>query len=115
MALDNFYFKVKKLDVLPDEYAAKNTERYENNTKIVYGIHAKAYAEKGGFNTEQEISVPLAFNGESSFINWENLTETNVISWIESFVNVEELKASMEIIIDQRISLNTQTNLPWSN
>lgn len=115
MALDKFYFKVKKLDVMPDEFVSQHTERYENNTKVIYGVHATAYAEKNETSTERQISVSVPFNKENDFVSWENLTEEIVISWIESSIDVEGIKQSMESIIDQSVALNTQTNMPWSS
>jgi hypothetical protein len=115
MALDNFYFKVNKLDVLPDEYAAANFQKYGTNTKIIYGIYATAHAEKNGVNFEQAVSSPVLFNEGSDFVNWENLTEETIVSWLEAFVNTDEIKQKMENNIDNMTSVNTQINLPWSS
>jgi|688.fasta_scaffold206007_2 hypothetical protein len=115
MALDKFYFKVKKLDVMPDEFVAQNTERYGNNTKIIYGAYAIAHAEKNNIDIQQLVSIPVIFNQENSFVSWEDLKETDVVSWIEATIDVEELQQKMEERIDQQNSLQTQTDLPWSN
>jgi hypothetical protein len=115
MALDNFYFKVNKLDVLPDDFVAKNTEKYGTNTKIIYGVYSTAFAEKDNVTVQQPVSIPVLFNEENSFVNWEDLKETDIISWIESAIDVEDLKQKMEERIDQQNSLQTRTDLPWSN
>ncbi len=114
MALDNFYFKVNKLDVLPDDFVTQNTQRYGNNTKIIYGIYATAFAEKNGVTVQQPLSVPLPFK-DGTFVSWEDLKEEDVISWVEAAIDVENLKQSMEERIDQQVDPQVELALPWSN
>ena len=58
----------------------------------------------------------LSFTQESEdFIPFEQITEADVIGWLESSMDMQALQDSLQSQIDRQKNPPTLTGLPWNN
>ena len=116
MALDNFNFKIDKLDILPEHVVESRTSFYGEASNVIYGIYGTATGTKGDISASKEVSCTLPFvSGEFTPLN--ELTEEVVVGWLESRLGedvVNRLKVDLESKIDSTLPAPV-SNLPWNN
>ena len=59
-----------------------------------------------------EGSTKLSMPSSTDFIDWGNLTKENVVSWIESVENVQELKNKINAQIQRLLAPESETLIP---
>lgn len=52
---------------------------------------------------------------DSTFIPFENLTESQVIDWIKASENVDALKTMLDSELAVQIKIANKTGIPWIN
>jgi hypothetical protein len=121
MALDKFTITVDNLHILLNDFVANNTSRYGSSNNVVYAVDITATALKQQISIEEKIQhvhVPYN-NADGSYINYDDLTEDVVITWVNNGLNlmrganaVTTLQNTLESKIDKIIADSTP-NLPW--
>jgi hypothetical protein len=69
--------------------------------KIIIVIHWILEAEKNGFNSNVYGMASLDLPSSKNFIPYEQLTKKQVIAWVGSVLNVQEIKENLEKKIDE--------------
>lgn len=88
-------------------------ERNSDNGFIVT-VHWRYSLSEDSFFAET-YSV-LSFTQESEeFIPFEQITEADVIGWLESSMNMEEMQASLQLQIERQKNPPILKGLPWNN
>lgn len=83
----------------------------DNLSNVIYNVHFGYMVENEDgvyayINNVQQLESPSA----ESFIDFENIREADVIGWIESSVNVEKLKESLDRMLQEKVA-PTRVNL----
>lgn len=116
MALDNFNFKIDKLDILPEHVVESRVAFYGEAANVIYGIYGTASGTKNGITETQVVSCTLPFvPGE--FTPFNELSEETVVGWLESRLG-EEVVNRLKVDIEQKIDMTLPAptvNLPWNN
>ncbi len=86
----------------------------ENKTNIVKNIHWILVGKDGSYEATNYGSVALDPPVSQSFVEFENLTEEIVLSWIENKLDVESIKVNIENSINKQKNPVMQTlTPPW--
>lgn len=100
-----FKWEVVRLDAAPSENGLNN---------VVKNIHWKYHINDGVNSTHIVGSMGLFPPNPASFVDYNDLTEADVVSWLETIVDKEELQESL------MVQLQAITNppviskpLPW--
>lgn len=72
-----------------------------NLEKTIVVVHWILEAEKDGTNTNIYGTASLGAPNEKDFTVYEELTKKQVIDWVESVLNVQELKGNLEKKINE--------------
>ena len=120
MALDSFNITINNTHLVDNETVSSHPDLYGLSTNVIYSVDITASATKGGFSTSIDIEhVHTPFNKEGSFIDYNNLQETDVIEWAtEGLVlmngpnGLTDIKNELEKYLDKMI-VDSQPRLPW--
>ena len=107
---NTYTWKVEHLDCLPSS---------ENKNKVVNIIHWAVT----GFDDTNAITIrgaqPINYVQGSHFIEYNDLTEKDVLDWIQPAMGIESVTAIQEKLDSQLANLLNSTtlgvSLPWSN
>jgi hypothetical protein len=107
---NTYTWKVVKLNTVPS---------LNNQTNVVNNVFLKVEATDGTNIVHIDGWKPIPFNASNSFISYTNLTESTVISWVQSLMTDFE-KTELQRLLDVKISnlsatLPTNNTLPWSS
>jgi hypothetical protein len=101
-----FTWEVVRLDTAPSENGLNN---------VVKIVHWKYHANDGTNNIYMAGSMGLSSPNPAAFVDYNDLTETEVVSWLEKMPEKEEMQQSLVM------QLEAITNppivpqpLPWS-
>ncbi len=90
----------------------------DGKQNVVFNVHWIAGGADGEHTASAYGSTSIALNADSSFTEYENLTEEQVIGWVKSSMGAEEVAAIEASIVGQ---INEQINpkiitpsLPWA-
>jgi hypothetical protein len=97
-----------------ENFLKKNTENLEN---VIYSITWTRTAVDPTNNTPTSIcsTIPLEVpvNAEG-FIPYEQLTEQNIIAWLDENIDLEKLNKRLWDQIEHNRSLVQPPNFPWN-
>jgi hypothetical protein len=103
---NTFRWEVVRLDAAPSENGLNN---------VVKIIHWKYHVTDGINNTYMVGSMGLSPPNPAAFVDYNSLTEAEVVSWLETIVDKEEMQQSLisqlEAITNPPI---VPQPLPWS-
>lgn len=90
---------------------------HEGKTDVVSVIHWRRTARNNNQASEIYGAQNIAFNADDSFTPYKNLTETQVIKWLESALGSETCAAQI-VALDKQIDTQTTPivttpELPW--
>lgn len=89
-------------------------------TGLVVEVAYRVVAKQGGLIADHRGRVNLEGDPESpDFTPFNQLTEEQVLSWVKSEVNVSEIEAQVQGILNKKLAAisakETLTGLPWKN
>lgn len=89
----------------------------DDKQKVVQSIEWRCTeASSGQFSEGDEL---IEFSKDSNFVAFENLTQEQVFSWVESKIDKEEIETNLQIRIEmlaaEKEKLSTTNTLPWNN
>jgi hypothetical protein len=91
------------------------TKPFENNLLDVVKVIRCRYHATDGINTVSILgSFSIGSPVEETFISYENLTTSDVISWLESHPEIEEMRESLIDQLNRLKNPPTIRKLPWS-
>ena len=91
-----------------DCYLSKNAK-----TNVVYTVHWRLQGVEGAYSEEIYGSASIDTSDLSNFIEFDNLTESDVEGWIS---NVSFLKTQISNLIENKKNPTTESKLPpWKN
>tara|TARA_B100000427_G_scaffold63532_1_gene50226 strand:+ start:1773 stop:2096 length:324 start_codon:yes stop_codon:yes gene_type:complete len=106
--------------VLTWKITSLDTIKSQNSlSDIVYNIGWKLIGSKSGFTYEKTgQAVHLSTPESSSFVAYNSLTESQVVTWLKAFLGSTEVTAietEVTTEVDALIDANTESNkaLPW--
>ncbi len=91
---NNYFFEINKMDVIPS---------LNGLTHIVDTVYWKYYGVDEITNNIASVGWSTKLTGvtENTFINYNDLTQNVVESWLENVLNIDDLK----IMVDNKIEL----------
>jgi hypothetical protein len=106
--MTNFSLTISKLEIAP---------QYKDLTNVVLACHYTLTAEKNGENQTFEGIQPLKID-TSNFISFANLTEQNVLDWVNAQINpafLQNVKNQLEQSFNPTNTLQTEVVAgPWA-
>ena len=105
---NTYTWKILKLDTIASLNGQSN---------VVNNVHLSVSATDGINIVSIEGNKSIPFNASNTFISYNNLTESTVISWVQSLMTDFE-KAELQRLLDIKIAnlsatLSTNNTLPW--
>lgn len=101
---NTYEWKINQLECYP---------QHEGHTDVVFTVHWDRLAsDEAGHNARIYGSQAVTLDAEAPFTPYEQLTEAQVISWLENAMGAETL-AAQEAALDQQIE--NQINPPVVN
>jgi hypothetical protein len=93
---NTYTFKINSVDCYTNVDGLSN---------VIYNVHYSYIAENEDqtfvyINNVQSLEAPQA----DAFVDFENLREPDVISWIESVVNTEKLQETLDQMLQEKVS-----------
>jgi hypothetical protein len=90
----------------------KNVKLYENYNSVnnvIYEVHWMLFGEENGIyaNSGGILELPLTSINSPDFVPIENLTESQVISWVETALGIDEINIRKTEIADM---INVRAN-----
>lgn len=101
-----YKWKIENLNYLLNEYQLKN---------VVISIDWRLIGTKNSVSSEIIGTQAIEFNPEH-FIDYTDLTEKIVFSWLESAMGLEQIKSLKNLInaqIEMQLAPQTDAGLPW--
>lgn len=92
----------------------RTLERQASNG-FVTSAHYYVRAEDAGFVADKAGIVEYANNSEESFVPFEQLTEAQVIGWVQGAVDQQAIEAALQAEIDAQQNPTQLTGMPWGN
>jgi prophage DNA circulation protein len=97
----------------------ENMKRLIDNDLVVEVIY-NVIAKSEGLIANKTGKVTLTGNPSSpDFIPFNELTQTTVVTWVKSEVDVATIEAEVQAILDDKLAKKaaqtTKTGLPWGN
>jgi hypothetical protein len=106
--MTNFSLNISKLEI---------AKQYENLSNVVLACHYILTAEKNGATQTFEGVQPLKID-TSNFISFANLTEQNVLDWVNAQINpafLQNVKNELEQRFNPKNTLQTEIVAgPWA-
>jgi hypothetical protein len=99
-----FKWQVMQLDVLASENELSN---------VVKSVHWKHIATDGTNTNEIYGELRIDSPNTESFISYDSLSESNVISWLENKLDVADLQLRQTNRIQELSNKPTAKKLPW--
>lgn len=81
-------------------------------TDVVKTIHWRLKADQEGSSVDVYDSLNMNTVDEENFVAFEDLTEEQVISWLESSLDVESLKQNLQQQLENQ-SITARKTSPW--
>jgi hypothetical protein len=106
---NTYTWVISQLDCYPTQ---------DNKTDVVFTVHWRRQATDGsGHNGDIYGSQAITLNPDETFVPYANLTQAEVIGWLEAAMGAETL-AAQEAALDKQIAdqINPPTTsppLPW--
>lgn len=73
---------------------------HENNLdNVIYNVHWSLIATDDSVPPYNQSSIgvmPVAYNPDNPFIEYDNLVKSDVVSWLESGLDVEAIKQNLD-------------------
>lgn len=114
--LDSFNVNITKIVKLPKVVIDNYPEQYADVQDLVSVIHVKAEATKHNNTITEEDKFHVPYVSDCEFINYSDLTEQQVLSWISS--DIENLKNKLESFLDSQAdeddNIIDDITLPWN-
>lgn len=103
----NHKLKIEKIEVI---------EQKNNLNKIAVKIHWHFYATEGKYNHAISGKTKLDEPNSSEFIKYEDLSEEQIIEWINPRIDWEKVYESLESAFNHFKKLDElkESELPWS-
>lgn len=99
------YWKINKLEVIPEEGSFSEVIQYAYYQRIV---------SEGEYSTSIEGKMLFPLPESSSFIPYENITEEDIVSWILPNIELEEVDLFLNQKLDDIISKSVKfPSLPF--
>ena len=100
---NTYNWVISQLDAYP---------QHEGHTDVVFTVHWRRQATDGTHNADIYGSQAVTLDAEAPFTPYDQLTETQVIEWLEDAMGAETL-AAQKAALDQQIE--NQINPPVVN
>ena len=102
----NYNWVISAMDTAPSE---------DGLTDVVKAVHWRYQAQDAEYFADVYGSMPCATPSETDFTAYPDLTEDQVISWLEAGNDVEALKANLDAQIEnQKNPPIVNLPLPWN-
>lgn len=100
-----YFHKIEAMDVIPEK---------DNLTNVVKRIHWRYNGREGQISDGIFGVIDISEPSSNNFINFEQLTDNDVKSWLFSVLNEENLKTQVDEKIDERLNPKIiQKKPPW--
>lgn len=116
--LDLFKVKITKIVRLPKVVMDNYPEEYEGIEDLVTVVHIEVTANKNNNSITEEHKFHIPYNKNVDFIEYKDLKEQTVLSWISN--DIEDLKLKLESFLDNQEpdiqdNIDNETTLPWNS
>jgi len=86
----------------------------EGNDNIVYSVHWTLTASDGEHHVYTNGNLHVAYEEGSPFIVYEELTQEDVIGWCEEGLDMDAIRAQLDVQMEeQRTPVNVVLLPPW--
>jgi hypothetical protein len=104
-----YTWNVVQMDCYPEQ---------DGNTDVVFTVHYTLSGEEAGFSGGVYGSVGVSLNPDAPFVAYADLTETQVIGWVQDALGAEQVTAYEDNVAqqinDQVVPPVVTPPLPWS-
>jgi len=87
--------------------------RHEDNDDVVYNLHWDCVAEQDDMTHRIYGSQSLDLEDLNDFTSYSDLTEEQVMGWLMTALDVEELETKCQAGLDNKLTPVTAKGLPW--
>lgn len=102
--MSNLIFKIKNLEVLP----------WQNDmTNVIKTVHYAAILTEKEYSAELLGSINLKTPEPYQFINYDDLSEELVISWIKPYLDIQSIQNSLTTELNSIKNPTIYKNPPW--
>ena len=86
--MNTYYFKINAVDAHVSQDGLEN---------VVYNVHWSYFGEDGNGNVASQIGVQhVPYVDPDNFTPFDQLTQTDIIAWIEPELNVAEFQTNLD-------------------
>jgi hypothetical protein len=88
------------------------------NSNVVYNIHWRLIANNNGFESQKYGTQLITLSDSSTFTPYENLKESDVISWLETEFGqekIDEMKKTLTEEVKAKETPAILSGVPWVN
>lgn len=107
---NTYKWVISQLDLYP---------QHEGHSNVVFTIHWRRQATDGQFTADVYGSQAVTLDPDAPFTPYDQLTQAQVETWLESSMTVEQLAAMNDALDGQIESLRNppvvNLTLPWAN
>ena len=106
--MNTYYFKINAVDAHVSQDGLDN---------VIYNVHWSYYGEDQDGNVASMIGVQHTPNVDpDNFVAFDQLTQADIIAWIEPMLNVEEFKSNLnaqlaELAAPTKVTLQVPVSL----
>lgn len=94
--MNTYYFKINAVDA---HSVVGDLE------KVIYNVHWSYFAEDQNGNIASIIGVqPLEEPNAEDFASFDSLVQSDIISWIEPFLDIDSMKATLDSKINEIVA-----------
>jgi hypothetical protein len=89
----------------------------EGQSNVVICVHWRLVGTNGTYSGQIYNTLALPFNPDKSFIEYADLTQKQIIDWVEANLgseNIAELKQNIDAQIEAQMHPKTGSGLPWA-
>ena len=86
---------------------------YEDKEDVIYFLHWECIASQDGHGHRITGCSPLDMTDLSGFIDYANVTEEQVMTWLTDTVDVESLEDKCRDGLEKKLNPVTLNGLPW--
>ena len=90
----------------------------ENQANVVNNIHWRLLGTDGTYNGQTYGNLGVSLDVNKPFIAYANLTQEQVIDWLETNLGnerINDLKEAVKTQIETQANPKTGSGLPWEN
>jgi hypothetical protein len=93
----------------------KNYSIYQGKENVIFQINYMCVAIKNGKDAVSYGEVLIDYDANKSFSPYENLTEAQILDWVYSKINKNEIEENLKKHIDEILELELNNNINIKN